>query len=305
MFYMHLLTQGFDTANEVMDMQVNLHKQSIFKKVLQKINDIKQLKVGVTILILLIMVSVFAPIIATHDPYSLGDNMVAAPSSNHLLGTDGLGRDVFSMIIYGTRTSLMIGVIAALISGVIGTLLGGVAGFFGGKLDRLLTEVNNIFLMMPTFFLILIVVALFGSSLLNVMLIIGLTSWVGNARLMRAQAMSLRERTFIMGAYAIGEKKWSILINHIIPNGIFPIVANTTMIISSAILTEASLSFLGLGDPNVISWGQIIYNGREYMTSAWWISTFAGLIVVITVLAFYLIGDGLNRVLSPKLHDQN
>lgn len=286
-------------------MEINKNWHSLFKNVFDRINDIKQLKVGIILLLILIIVSILAPLIATHDPYSLGDEMVAAPSSTHFLGTDGLGRDVFSMVIYGTRTSLLIGVVAALISGVIGTLLGGVAGFFGGKLDRLLTEVNNIFLMMPTFFLILIVVALFGSSLVNVMLIIGLTSWVGNARLMRAQAMSLRERTFIMGAYAVGERKGQILLKHIIPNGIFPIVANTTMIISSAILTEASLSFLGLGDPNVISWGQIIYNGREYLTSAWWISTFAGLIVVITVLAFYLIGDGLNRILSPKLHDQN
>lgn len=286
-------------------LEIKRNNQNIFKKSINKINDIKQLKVGVILLVLLLIVSIFAPVFATHDPYSLGDEMIAAPSSTHYLGTDGLGRDVFSMIIYGTRTSLMIGIVAALISGVIGTLLGGIAGFFGGKLDRLLTEINNIFLMMPTFFLILIVVALFGSSLINVMLIIGLTSWVGNARLMRAQAMSLRERTFIMGAYSIGEKKWKILLKHIIPNGIFPIIANTTMIISGAILTEASLSFLGLGDPNVVSWGQIIYNGREYMTSAWWISTFAGIVVVLTVLSFYLIGDGLNRVLSPKLHDQN
>ncbi|SFF46692.1 peptide/nickel transport system permease protein [Paenibacillus algorifonticola] len=275
--------------------------RSPFKRMLHHIRSIYQLKIGVTILAALVIVAIFAPLIATHDPYLLGDELTAPPSGAHLLGTDGLGRDIFSMIVYGARTSLLIGVIAALISGVIGTLLGGIAGFYRGRIDKVLTEVNNIFLIMPTFFLILLVIALFGSSMFNVMLIIGLTSWVGNARLMRAQAMSLRERTFVLSSTAIGESRSKILFKHIIPNGIFPIIANTTMNISGAILTEAGLSFLGLGDPNVVSWGQIVFNGRSYLTSGWWISTFSGLTIVITVLAFYLVGDGLNRVLSPKL----
>lgn len=135
------------------------------------------------------------------------------------------------------------------------------------------------------------------------MIIIGLTTWAGNARLMRAQAMSLRERTFVRSAVAMGESRMSVMFRHIIPNGIFPIIANTTMNISAAILTESGLSFLGLGDPNVVSWGQIVFDGRSYLTSGWWISTFSGLMIVITVLAFYLIGDGLNKILSPKLRN--
>lgn len=260
-----------------------------------------QLKIGTILLVMLSLTALLAPWLATHDPYVLGDDLTAPPSSAHLLGTDGLGRDVYSMIVYGARTSLAIGVAAALISGAIGTLVGGIAGFYRGVADRAITEVNNIFLIMPTFFLILMIVALFGSSMFNVMLIIGLTSWVGNARLMRAQALSLRERTFVLSSIAIGESKRQILFKHIIPNGIYPIVANTTMNISGAILTEASLSFLGLGDPNVVSWGQIVFNGRSYLTTGWWISTFSGLAIVVTVLAFYLVGDGLNRALSPKL----
>ena len=156
--------------------------------------------------------------------------------------------------------------------------------------------------MTPSFFLILIIVAIFGSSMKYVMIVIGLTSWPGNARLMRAQAISLRNRTFIMSCQAMGESKLSIMFKHIIPNGIFPIVANTTMRISSAILTEAGLSFLGLGDPNVISWGQMISNGKQLMVKAPWISVVPGIAVVITVLTFFLIGDGLNRVIAPKMN---
>jgi len=205
------------------------------------------------------------------------------------------------MMLYGARTSLLVGIVVASISGAVGTLLGGFAGFYGGKVDAVLNETINIFLMMPTFFLILIIVALFGSSMLRVMVVIGLTTWTGNARLMRAQAMLLRERTFIKGATAVGESKISILFKHIIPNGIFPIIPNTTMQIANAILTESSLSFLGLGDPNIVSWGQIVFNGKTYITSAWWICAIAGVGIVLTVLSFYLIGDGLNKVLSPKL----
>ena len=170
-------------------------------------------------------------------------------------------------------------------------------------LDAVLGELINVFMMMPTFFLVLIVVALFGSGLFNVMVVMGLTSWVGNAKLMRAQAMSLRQRTFVRSAEAIGEGRLLILFRHVVPNGIFPIIANTTMGIASAILTESSLAFLGLGDPNVISWGQVIQSGKSYLTNGWWICLFGGLAIIYTVVTFYLIGDGLNRVLSPKLRN--
>ena len=163
----------------------------------------------------------------------------------------------------------------------------------------------NVFLMIPSFFLVLIIVAMFGSSMVNVMFVIGLTSWPSNARMMRVQAMSIKERTFVKSAVAMGESKRQILFKYIIPNGLFPVIANTTMGVAKAILTEASLSFLGLGDPNVVSWGQIIYHGKQYMPKGWWISTFAGVAVVFTVLTFFLIGDGLNRVLSPKMDANN
>ncbi|WP_040214525.1 ABC transporter permease [Clostridium polynesiense] len=274
-----------------------------FKNILSKINSNAQLRSGIILLLCLLSVAMLAPLIATHDPYGLYEKILAKPGEGgHILGTDGLGRDVFSQIVWGGRTSIKIGVIAAGISAIVGTCIGGVAGYFGGKVDRFITEFMNIFLMTPSFFLILIIIALFGSSILNMMIVIGLTSWTSNAKLMRAQAISIKQRTFIKSCQAMGESKASIMFKHIIPNGIFPIIANTTMNVSSAILTEAGLSFLGLGDPNVVSWGQIIYHGKGYLPSGWWISIFAGCAAVITVLTFFLIGDGLNRVLNPKMH---
>lgn len=272
-----------------------------FLNMLKVINKNTQLKIGLVLLSIIVLAALFAPLIAPYNPYSLNNDLVQTPNISHILGTDGLGRDVFSGILYGARTSLLIGVVAALISAIIGTIIGGIAGYFRGRVDAVLNEFINVFLMIPTFFLILMTVALFGSNIFNVIIVIGVTMWTGNARLMRAQALSLRERTFITSLEATGFNKFYILFKHIIPNGIFPIIANTTMNISAAILTEAGLSFLGLGDPNVISWGQMVFQGKSYLATGWWISTFSGLAIVVTVLAFYLVGDGLNKILSPKL----
>ncbi len=259
-----------------------------------------QLSMGLSLLFIVFALAVLAGPLSTHDPYTLGDDLLQPPSSTHWLGTDGLGRDVYSMILYGARTSLAVGIVAAMISAVIGVFVGGFSGYLGGRFDLIVSEIINIFMMIPTFFLVLIIIALFGSSLLNVMIIIGLTSWPSNARLMRAQALSLRERTFVRAAAAIGENKPQIVFRYIIPNGIFPVIANTTMGVGGAILTEASLSFLGLGDPNIISWGQMINQGRGYLISGWWVSTFSGLAVLLIVLLFYLIGDGANALINPK-----
>ena len=263
-----------------------------------------QLRTGLIMLVILLVGALGAPIFATHDPTKLYDSIKVAPGvDGFLFGTDTLGRDIFSMILYGAQTSLKIGIVAASISAIVGTLIGGIAGFFGGWVDKVIVEFINIFVMTPSFFLILIIVAIFGSDIRYVMIVIGLTSWPGNARLMRAQAISLRERTFVKAAQAMGESRLSIMFKHIIPNGIFPIVANTTMQISGAILTEAGLSFLGLGDPNVISWGQMISSGKTVMVKCPWISAIPGLFVIFTVLTFFMMGEGLNRFISPKMQN--
>ena len=276
--------------------------KKVWKRIRGLVAASGQLRVGLVLFALVLLVVLFAPQLAPFDPYDLGDDLLVPPGpAGHLLGTTNMGQDILSMLIYGSRASLAIGIVAAAISGVIGTLVGAVAGFYGGKLDKVISEVINVFLMIPSFFLVLIIVAMFGSSMVNVMFVIGLTSWPSNARMMRVQAMSIKERTFVKSAVAMGESKRQILFKYIIPNGLFPVIANTTMGVAKAILTEASLSFLGLGDPNVISWGQMIFDGKQYLTSGWWMSTFAGLCIMLIVMIFYLIGDGLNYALNPKM----
>lgn len=271
------------------------------KKICKTIKGDRQLLAGMIGIVILLALVILAPVVASENPHHYGKDILNSLGQNgHLLGTNHMGQDIYSMIIYGVRTSLRVAVISALISGVLGVLIGGVAGFFGGKVDTFVSELINVFMMLPSFFLILLIIALFGNSITNVMVVIGITTWPSNAKLMRAQALSLRQRTFVKSAEAMGETKLQILFKYILPNGIFPVIANTTMGMSNAILTEAGLSFLGLGDPRIISWGQMIYTGKQYITSAWWISAFAGIAIVITVLVFYLLGDGLNHVLNPK-----
>lgn len=262
----------------------------------------RQLRVGLLLFLGVLLVAILAGVLSPYDPYYLSDDLLMPPGSeNHPLGTDHMGRDVLSMILHGSRTSLTIGIVSALISGLIGTMLGAFAGYFGGALDKITSEVINIFLMIPTFFLVLIIVSIFGSNMFNVMLVIGLTSWPSNARMMRVQAMSLKERTYIKGAVVMGESRLRILFKYIIPNGLFPVIANTTMGVAKAILTEASLSFLGLGDPNIVSWGQMVYDGKAFLQTGWWISTLPGLSIMMIVVIFYMIGDGLNYALSPRM----
>ena len=266
------------------------------KKICKTIKGDRQLLAGMIGIVILLALVILAPVVASENPHHYGKDILNSLGQNgHLLGTNHMGQDIYSMIIYGVRTSLRVAVISALISGVLGVLIGGVAGFFGGKVDTFVSELINVFMMLPSFFLILLIIALFGNSITNVMVVIGITTWPSNAK-----ALSLRQRTFVKSAEAMGETKLQILFKYILPNGIFPVIANTTMGMSNAILTEAGLSFLGLGDPSIISWGQMIYTGKQYITSAWWISAFAGIAIVITVLVFYLLGDGLNHVLNPK-----
>lgn len=267
----------------------------------QAVKSNRQLMAGCIGVLALLVLMIAAPFISTEDPTIYGPDVLNGLGENgHILGTNHLGQDVYSMIIYGVRTSVKVAVISAMISGILGVLIGGAAGFLGGKVDVIISEIINVFMMLPTFFLILLIVALFGNSLTNVMIVIGITTWPGNAKLMRAQALSLRERVFVKSAEAMGETRRQILFKYIIPNGIFPVIANTTLGMANAILTEAGLSFLGLGDPSIISWGQMIYAGKQYITSAWWICAFSGIAIIIAVLIFYMLGDGLNKVMDPR-----
>lgn len=256
---------------------------------------------GVVLLLVVAAAAILAPRLTSYTPFELAALRFLPPGTpNHPLGTDHLGRDVLSQILYGARMSLTIGLVAAGISTVLGIVIGSVAGYAGGWVDLLLSRLTDMFLIIPAFFLIIIVVATLGSGIIYVMIVIGLTSWPANARLMRSQALSLRERSFIQALTALGESRFRILVRHIIPNGVQPVIANSTLLIASAILIEAGLSFIGLGDPNQASWGRMIYDGRSYILTAWWSSIFAGAAIIVTVMAFYLIGDGLAYVVNPR-----
>jgi peptide/nickel transport system permease protein len=257
--------------------------------------------IGLGILVLVALAAIFAPAIAPHGPFELGGPRLAAPGTDgYLLGTDHLGRDILAQIVYGARVSLTIGLVAASISLLVGVLIGSIAGYCGGWVDIVLSRITDMFLIIPAFFLIIVVVATLGSGIVYVMIVIGLTAWPTSARLMRSQALSLRERTFVQALQALGESGPRILIRHIIPNGIQPLIANASLDIAAAILIEAGLSFIGLGDPNKATWGRMIFDGRTTITTAWWASVFPGVAIIVTVLGFYLVGDGLSYVLNPR-----
>ncbi len=260
--------------------------------------------VGLYIFLTILLIAVFVPFLPIYDPNSTQFESFLPPSISHPFGTDELGRDVLSRVLWGTRTSLSVGFGAALVSSLVGIVLGSIAGYFGGLIDDFLSRVTEVFLMIPAFFLILLIAAIYGSSIYYVMLVIGLVTWPSTARIIRAQILSLKEREFIYAEKVIGASAFRILFLHLMPNAIQPVIANVILQIAAAILIEAGLSFLGLGDPNAISWGRMIYSGSTYILSSWWIAFFPGLALVITVASLNMIGDALATVLSPKLEER-
>jgi peptide/nickel transport system permease protein len=258
---------------------------------------------GLAIIAILFLIGGLALFLAPHDP---GKTDVALklkpPSLHHYLGTDQLGRDVFSRMLYGSRISLSVGFVAVGISILIGILVGAVAGFYGRWVDSFLMRFVDTMLCFPSFFLILTVVALLGPSIFNIMVVIGITSWMGTARLVRAEFLSLRERDFTQAAKALGVKNPRIIFRHILPNALAPVFVSATLKVASAILVEAGLSFLGFGvQPPAPSWGNILTEGRTYIFDAWWLTVFPGLAILITVLSFNLLGEGLRDALDPRL----
>ena len=255
------------------------------------------LLIGILIIAILSLVAIFASVISPYDPAEIDqDSLLVPPSSRHLMGTDSLGRDLFSRIAFGARISLSIGIIAVGIATLIGIILGSIAGFYGRWVDSLIMRFVDLMLCFPTFFLILAVVAILEPSIFNIMIIIGLTSWMGTARLIRAEILSLKEREFIQAARAIGASNFRIILRHLIPNAIAPVLVSAILGIASAILIESALSFLGLGvQPPVPSWGNILIEAKSTLGIAWWLTLYPGLFILITILGFNLIGEGLRR----------
>lgn len=258
--------------------------------------------VGLIIVGILFITAILAPIIAPYKPDEINvDKILVRPQKAHLLGTDELGRDLLSRMIYGARISLVIGFIAVGIATIIGVVLGSIAGYYGGWLDTLIMRFVDIMLCFPTFFLILAVVALLEPGIKNIMVVIGITSWMGVARLIRAEILSLKEREFIEAARAIGASNLRIICRHLIPNAIQPVLVSATLGVGAAILVESSLSFLGIGvQPPVATWGRMLAEGKSIMGVAPWVTVFPGLAILITVLGYNLLGEGLRDVLDPR-----
>jgi len=259
--------------------------------------------IGAVTVLLLITISLLAPFIAPYDPTAIDvRHTLSPPSKTHLLGTDELGRDLLSRIIWGSRVSLKVGFVAVGIAIVIGIVIGAIAGFYGGKVDAILMRFVDIMLAFPTFFLILAVIAILEPNIFTIMAVIGITSWMEVARLVRAEFLSLKERDFVGAARAVGVSDTRLIFRHILPNALSPVFVAATFGVAGAILIESGLSFLGLGvQPPDPSWGNILTAGKDNIEIAWWLSLYPGLAILITVLSYNLVGEGLRDALDPRL----
>jgi len=262
-------------------------------------------QVGAVVMVFLYIIAIGAPWLVTHDPSDTNiRDRLEPPSRAHIFGTDRYGRDVYSRMLFGARVSLSVGFVAVGISLSIGTVVGATAGYFGGVVDNLLMRLVDIIISLPGLMFLILVIALFGRSIIHIMVVIGLLSWPGVARLVRGEFLSLRERDFVEAARAVGVDDLRLMFRHLLPNAIAPIVVAGTLGVAGAIITEAGLSYLGLGvPPPAPSWGNMVQEGQNYMTTAWWLVTFPGLAILVAVLSFNLIGDALRDALDPRLSD--
>jgi len=258
---------------------------------------------GGLIVISLFMLSFLAPYISPCDPTAIdARHVLTAPSTKHLFGTDDLGRDVLSRVLMGAGISLKVGFFAVGISVLIGVLLGSIAGYYGKIIDMVIMRFVDTMLCIPSFFLIITLIALFEPSIWIIMIVIGATSWMGVARLIRAEFLSLKQREFVLAARAAGAGDLRIIFMHILPNALAPVLVYATLGIASAILIESALSFLGIGvQPPTPSWGNILTAGKDNIEIAWWLSLFPGLAILITVLGYNLLGEGIRDSLDPRL----
>jgi len=290
-----------DQALEAMAAAVAPASRSRVRQLLARLFARHTTKLAFLALVLIVGMALFAPWITAYDPLAGGDNALQPPlTPGHWLGTDDLGRDIWTRVVYGTRISLLVGVASAAITLLLGVLIGAVAGYFGGWIDSALMRVAEFFQTLPRFVVALIVIALFGTSVTKMILVIAILSWPQLARVVRATVSSLKHSQFVDAARVAGMSDAAIILREILPNVAAPIIVLGSLDIAAAILIEASLSFFGLGDPNQVSWGAMLNDAQQYLRAAWWMSAFAGLGIAITVLSFNLMGDALNDALNPR-----
>jgi peptide/nickel transport system permease protein len=259
---------------------------------------------GGVVVTVLALAALLAPVLAPYDPAAYDvKQILLPPSPAHWFGTDQLGRDVLSRMLFGARISMSVGFVSVGIAVLIGTLIGTMAAYYGGRTDELLMRFVDLMLNFPRFFLLLTLIAFLRPSIFVIMAVIGLTGWMGLARLVRGEILSLKEREYVQSAHALGARDRRIMFRHILPNSLVPILVSATLGVAGAILAESGLSFLGLGvQPPTPSWGNLLIDGKANIEIAWWLSVFPGMAILITVLAYNLLGEGLRDALDPRLH---
>src|SRR3989338_6074830 len=280
-----------------------MKRQSYWSLVWQQYKRSKLALVALGFVVVLFLLALLAPWLSSYSPdtYNL-DKILEAPSIQHWFGTDDLGRDVLSRMIYGSRVSLSVGFVAVSIYVAIGIFLGALAGYYGGWIDIVISRAIEVMLCFPTFFLILAVLAFVGPSIYNIMIVIGVTQWTGIARLVRGEFFRFREREFVLSARQMGASNLRIIFKNILPNALAPVLVSASFGVAGAILTESALSFLGFGvPPQVPSWGSILSQAQSYMDVAWWLTLAPGFAIFVTITAYNLVGEGLRDAIDPRL----
>jgi peptide/nickel transport system permease protein len=266
----------------------------------------EKLAVGaLAILAGLLLVAILAPVLAPYEPFAAHPEIaLKPPTSGFPFGTDHLGRDVLSGVIWGARTSIGTSFASITLSTLIGIPIGAVAGYYGGRFDDLMMRIVDIFLVIPTFFIVLVVMAIFGAKQYLLVIILGLTMWPRTARLFRGAVLSVKEEAFVEAAVALGSSDSRVIGRHLVPNAIFPVIVNLPLQAGAVILIEAGLGFIGLGDPTIISWGSMLNDAQQMVYHSWWMPLFPGLAITTTILTFNLVGDGLNEAISSRYQQQ-
>ena len=261
---------------------------------------------GLVLLLLVVLMAAIAPWIFPDDPFKLVGQSMSAPGENgFLLGSDSLGRDVAAGIAHGAKTSLLIGLLATIVAVGFGTIVGGLAGYYGGIVDDLLMRTTEMFQTIPSFVFAILLVAIMKPSIESIVIAIAVVSWPAVARLVRGEFLSMKNREFVQACHTLGMGDVRIMLREILPNCVSPIIVIGSLMVATAILIESGLAFLGLGDPNIMSWGFQVGAGRTLLRSAWWVVTFPGIAILLTVLSINLVGEGLNDALNPRLRERS
>lgn len=258
---------------------------------------------GIGWLTLVLVMAVFADLLAPLDPFAIVGSPFDQPAGQYIFGTDSLGRDVLAGLIHGSRTTLLIAVLATLAAVVFGTAVGALAGYFGGWVDDVLMRLTEFFQTIPSFLFAIVLIAVLSPSAINLVIAIGVVSWPPIARVVRGEVLSVKSREFVQAAVVAGQRDLAILVTQVLPNTLSPLIVTGSLLVATAILFESALSFLGLGAPNQMSWGFMIGAGRSFLRDAWWLVTIPGVVILLTVLAINLVGEGLNDALNPRLAD--